>query len=162
MSEIKNKTITIQGFDIVQNNTKYVITDQDNQKYSFFMQWEGQDTSQFAQWKNMELGQGKTVRIGYTEVKKFNQKANREATYKNIMNFLEPAQQSAPVPKGVQDEYGKRLAIHGFVNGLLASGKNPDDIDIQSLLRLENRVNEMLNGKQEVEGFPVDDEGIPF
>jgi hypothetical protein len=45
------------------------------------------------------------------------------------------------------DDFGRRLAIHGFVNGLLAAGALPETIDIQALIRLEDRVNEALAGK---------------
>jgi hypothetical protein len=46
------------------------------------------------------------------------------------------------------DEFGKRLAIHGFVNALIASGTKPNDITgeiIVELTKLESRIDTILN-----------------
>ena len=147
MSEIRNKEITIQGFEF--KNNRYKITDQDLQSYGFFTtKQDGNDTQVYGQWKMMQLGQGKSVNIGYVEEEFYSEKAKKNIRTKKIISFREPRQESAPVPKGVQDDFGRRLAIHGMVNGLLASGKAPEEINIQSLITLEDRINEALNGKE--------------
>lgn len=160
-NDIKTKEITIEGFEV--KNGRYSVIDQDNQRYSFFTQWEGQNTEPYDQWVNMQLGQGKNVRINYVEKTGTNAKTGKPVTYKNIYSFLEPPQDSAPVPKGVQDDYGRRLAIHGFVNGMLASGASVKLIteSLTALLILEDRINEALNGKK-VDEVEVDEDGVPF
>ncbi len=57
-----------------------------------------------------------------------------------------------------REDFGRRLAIHGMVNGLLAGGVLPNDIDIPELIKLEDRINEFLAGK--IDDLDVSD--IPF
>jgi hypothetical protein len=47
-----------------------------------------------------------------------------------------------------KEAFGKRLAIHGFVNAMLSTGITPQAIDgtlIQDLLSLESRLDTFLN-----------------
>lgn len=85
----------------------------------------------------------------------------------HTINPVKPAPQTAnytstPPPQiESREDYGRRLAIHGFVNGLLAAGASPDAIKYQlkNLIQLEDAINEALEGK-----FydPVNVDEIPF
>lgn len=64
-------------------------------------------------------------------------------------------------PLESREDYGRRLAIHGMVNGMLANGIAPHLIPIQDLIKLEDRINDALDGK--IDDFPEDDySDIPF
>ena len=56
-----------------------------------------------------------------------------------------------------REQYGRRLAIHGMVNGMLAAGIKPTDISLEVISQvdmLENRINNFLKD--------YEDSGIPF
>lgn len=68
----------------------------------------------------------------------------------------------APEPfKENREEYGRRLAIHGMVNGMLAAGASPQAIigQLPSLIMLEDAINEALEGRF---ADPIDVSEIPY
>ncbi len=96
----------------------------------------------------------------------------------NIMNFqppkheeIDPMEQfenARPTPKSAphreipirngNDAFGKRLAIHGMINGMLAGGYKITDFDMQlieDVMALEDRINNALNGSQNADEPPL-------
>lgn len=61
-----------------------------------------------------------------------------------------------------REEYGRRLAIHGMVNGMLAAGIAPHLIPLQNLIQLEDRINDTLDGKIDDYSQDIDVSDIPF
>lgn len=74
--------------------------------------------------------------------------------------------------RGSNDAFGQRLALHGMVNGMLASGKAPAEVEqsLGELLKLEDAIDRALKSPSEFLGddlptieqetMPVED--IPF
>jgi hypothetical protein len=135
--QIFNKTITIS--EVVMKQTiggnKYAIKDHEGRTFNFFTtKKDGGDTSVYSQFKNMELAVGSTVMIGYVE-DEF-EREGKTVISKKIINFRESSDeptQTAPQGKSFnlgqnfvrsevsRDEFGRRLAVHGMINGMLAS-----------------------------------------
>lgn len=130
-----------------------VITDSNRNFYSFFKT--KQDGSATAAANTFALSHnGQPVTIVFKEV------PYKGKTLRNVVKFSvqdgnrpspqEPPRHNAPsssnVPVG-QDTLGKRLAIHGFVNGLLAAGAAPSAVTesvLTDLDSLETRVTNFL------------------
>jgi hypothetical protein len=88
--KIWNKTITIQEISTKQTTggSKYVLKDHEGRTFNFFTtKKDGDDTSVFAQFKNMELKVGDTVMIGFVE-EEFEYQGKNVIT-KKIINFRE-------------------------------------------------------------------------
>jgi hypothetical protein len=135
--KILNKAITIQEVQMKQTTggSKYAIKDHEGRTFNFFTtKKDGTDTSVFAQFKNMGLGVGHTVQIGYVE-DEFEREGKRVIS-KKIINFREtneaPTQTSAPqksfnaeAPVRSQghsnDAFGRRLGVQGHINALLSN-----------------------------------------
>lgn len=132
-----------------------VITDSNKNFYSFFKT--KQDGSPTAAANTFALASsGQPVSIIFKEV------PYKGKTLRSVVKFRAqeagrpspqqpPRHNQAPAPAysapAGQDSLGKRLAIHGFVNGLLAAGARPDIIDdatLQQLDELETRVTNFL------------------
>lgn len=66
-------------------------------------------------------------------------------------------------PMESRENFGRRLAIHGMVNGLLAAGMAITQIEerLGELLRLENSINKILLGNLDTSDQDMVD-GIPF
>lgn len=117
----------------------------------------------------MGLKKGDTVRIGYV-VEEFDTQHGRKQANK-IINFQEtnespstaspnPQQaitsqnqqsprtgDSRPQPGASNDQFGRRLALHGFVNALLSNGATIETVvaDLPALLKLEDEIDNHLN-----------------
>lgn len=158
---LQNKLIKITSIE--GKSGRFVVKDQDDIQYSFFTtKQDGSETQAYITFKTSnhggQLSIGSDCQITYKEEKKFNEKAGKEVTYRNIVSFLggiaPVAVNSRPEPVLERTEpfeskaaYGKRLAIHGMVNGMLASGKDPAYIrdHLSSLLALEEAIDEALS-----------------
>jgi len=121
---------------------------------------------------NEQFNQEDVVQIGYTESEKMN-KEGKMVVYKNIISMFPsdetPSQaqpqprpqppihqpgevmssrvQTAPQPQYESREaYGRRLAVHGMANGLLASGKDISEVNqmLPQLMELEMSIEKQL------------------
>lgn len=159
---------------VYEKEDKFGFKDTKGNWYSNFKQWKGTNTDAynsflFANHGN-KLAKGQTVNITYEQNGDFKNvktilpvgsEVDSEAdaftaaeeskeeynnkTFSNKNSYLaEPTYQKEV--KG-NDAFGRRLAIHGFVNAILSSGVEPDNIDysiLKSFLYLEDRINEAL------------------
>lgn len=162
--------------------TQVLVTDSNNNYYSFFKT--KQDGSPTAASNTFSLASnGQPVSIVYKEV------PYKGKTLRSVVKFRaqeagrpSPAQPprtpqyeqrsaGASVTPSTQDGFGKRLAIHGFINGMLANGAQPALITsdtLQELDALEARVTNFLergNGHVHASGNvapanPTSDEDI--
>lgn len=171
--QLQNATITIAGVE--DKGVQLKVKGSDGKTYSFFKKkQDGQNSVAYSQWKDMELEVGSTVAIGFkTASKTFDD--GKTVEFRNIMSFREA--DGAPAPKAPvhskteptapvvvkpattpqrsmhDDEFGWRLAIHGFVNGLLAGGMKPAEITrttIAELLMLEDKIIMALQPNAEI------------
>jgi hypothetical protein len=108
----------------------------------------------------MSLRKGVTVRIGYV-IEGYTDKIgkNRESKKTSIFRKLTKSPSQSPFQdkssnSGANNasggsDLGRRLAIHGFVNGLLAAGENPSQVmaALPDLLNLEDAIDEALASK---------------
>jgi len=113
--QILNKTITISEVSTkqVKSGTKYILKDHEGKTFNFFTtKQDGTDTSAFAQFKNMELGIGSTVMIGYVE-DTFPFQGKTVLT-KKIINFRESNDQPTQTPlKAQTGRSGTNIASGG-------------------------------------------------
>lgn len=156
------------------------IKDADGRTYSFFKsKKDGSSTQAFNQFGQYKVGD--RTGISYKEVP-FIGKDGTQATIKNIIGFMPVMQETIskgertmqnlpiipeykempiqPEVKGT-DAFGRRLAIHGMINGILASGVKPTDINIGVIIQvdmLENRINEFLSIEEVKPGQIVETE----
>jgi len=162
--QILNATITIE--EVIDKEKKLSIKANNGQRSFTYSIWktkqDGTDSQTYAQFKTMGLKVGSTVMIGYvideyeTEIGGFPKKIQS----KKIINFREASSQTAPSAQSSNgganrgqsgqsgDAFGRRLAVHGFVNGMLAAGATADTItkDLPALLRLEDAIDQALQG----------------
>ncbi len=185
MGQIINKTIKIESIAI--KDGRYSIKDSEGKSFSFFQFKNGtKETTQAYEQLNNGNHNGPFVKgdyafIGYSE----NASVARDGqpiTYRNIVSIM-PAQggqaeprAEAPSPSNPggdrepemesRKDFGRRLAIHGMVNGLLASGEAPARVAgmLQELIKLEEAIDAELNGnsqKSDGSNYP-DGDKIPF
>lgn len=186
--KIYNKGITIQEISMksVKSGNRYVLKDHEGKTFGFFTtKQDGSDTQAFAQFKSMDLRVGNTVTVGYVE-DEFEVNDNgvqKSVISKKIISFRElngePSQTALAdqtgrggAPRASQetfnrttengnDAYGRRLALHGFVNGMLAGGATVETIarDIPALLRLEDTIEKALSEVRPVS--PITEDELP-
>jgi hypothetical protein len=142
-----------------------------------------EDSAPMTQFKNMGLKKGMTVRIGYV-IEPYTDKMGVSRESKKIINFQEtndsPSQTPPPAESSndganrghsgeSRDAFGRRLAIHGFVNGMLAAGATIETVvnDLPALLELEAAIDHALDnfglvGTDRTSGDDVDVSDIPF
>lgn len=177
--KIYNDTITIESVET--KNNKLTLVAHNKKRYSFWMtKKDGTDSAPYAQYKSMELKPGDSVFIGYV-IEEYDTDYGRKQSNK-IINFREtnekPTQTSSQrtesnrgQKQGSSDEFGKRLAIHGFVNALLSNGATVETVikDLPALMRLEDTIDKYLAGgwakaqaiygdKEELPTIQTDDE----
>lgn len=170
MVDIKNKVIRIAKIEM--DNGRYKIRSSDGELYSFFQFKSGTKipTQAYEHFTMNNHGEQFTqedlATIGYTEiVKPDNQGANR--IYKNIISMFPSdgvpeaqtvsAAPSQPSPVYVstdvesKEAYGRRLAIHGMANGLLAGGHKIEEVksNLPQLFDLENSIEKLLSSRKE-------------
>jgi hypothetical protein len=176
---IQNKDITIESIESKQASTgnwKYTIKDTEGNKYSFFRTIKGTDGDVYQSFTGMNPQKGDIVHIGYTEDDdSFTNAQGKVVNYKkrNIVGLREATGQTPPpsVPKAEtphyeapqysesREDFGKRLALHGFVNARLVNNSVEEVTkELSDLLKLEDAINEALTGK--LAEISVDD--IPF
>lgn len=135
-----NKTITIDSIETKQASTgnwKYIIKDTDGDKYHFYRDNKNGQSEAFVSFNSLSPKKGDSLMISYNEEdKSFTNDQGKLINYKDrfIANIIKGSGQQTitqtvyePVEKG-NDKFGLRLAIHGMVNGLLASGKSPQEV----------------------------------
>ncbi len=157
-----NKTITVSAKEEKLQGGKPVmkIKDQNNLTYTVYKT--KQDGTTSVAWTQLaDLNLGDNVQIGYAEQQ--GEYEGKAVTYRTIRSFnkdigqgMANAQaQGKTTPQGHNNEsdresskdFGKRLAIHGMVNGMLASGMTPEGVEsaLPSLLKLEESIDKALN-----------------
>ncbi len=171
MDGVINRNIQIESIEAKMastGNMKYILKDTSNNKYFFWQKNKGQDSEAYLSFTGMGLKKGDTVAIGFTEEQKsFVNNENKTIDYTDrfILSLRESSGSPAPsqpeIPRSVannssqgipqnkgNDAFGKRLAVHGFVNALISSGVKPLDITgetIVELTKLESRIDAILN-----------------
>ena len=162
--QILNATITIE--EVVDKEKKVVLKAHDGNRVFTYSIWktkqDGSDTSAYSQFKTMGLRSGSAVMIGYvideytTQIGGFDKKVQS----KKIINFREasenfgtgtaPTNNSHGVNMAPNDAFGRRLAVHGFVNGMLAGGKTLQQVatSLRDLLKLEDAIDHALSSNQ--------------
>lgn len=168
-SKIYNKVITIESKEEAKTqsgNTMVKLTDHTGERFTFFKKkQDGNLTSVAAQFRDMGLDEGSTVKIGYV-IENYQDKngitreshkiINLQETNDNpVVATSETGKPSGEAPrasgevssKGSNDAFGRRLAVHGFVNGMLAAGATIETIvgDLPALMRLEDEIEKHLN-----------------
>lgn len=168
--KIYNKVITIESKEESKTstgNTMVKLTDHTGDRFTFFKKKkDGNLSASAAQFRDMSLDEGSTVKIGYViEMYADKNGVNRES--KKIINFQEtndtPSQTPGPAesPRGEapmrsqgtsSDAFGRRLGIQGHINALLS---NPNyysaetEATIPALIReaieIENEAERQLN-----------------
>lgn len=152
-----NKTITIDSIETKQASTgnwKYTIKDTDGDKYHFYRDNKNGQSEAFVSFNSLSPKKGDSLMISYNEEdKSFTNDQGKLINYKDrfIANIIKGSVQQTitqqvyePVDK---DKFGLRLAIHGMVNGLLASGKSPQEVSelLPDLFGLEQDIELRLN-----------------
>lgn len=184
MENLLSTTITVESIEDKGKSIKLKCSDR--KSYSFWKtKQDGQNTSMFEQFTNMAIQAGTTVNISY-KVEEFTTQDGKQAHSNKVIWFREaggtpliekPVYEAKNAPTGQSSEqFGFRLAIHGMVNGLLASGVSPRDAIelLPDLWLLEKAIEEKLSkpaemtiaeakieqNKKELEEIVVDN--IPF
>lgn len=149
-------TITIQDFG--ENVDKFWFKDQDGNSYSSFKAWQGTPKDVWTQWQtgnhNGPFMNGVTANISFSKTVGKDDKIyfNLASIFPAIDQTPLPAQKPVSVAPSASNEnvaesreaYGKRLAVHGLINGILASGTLPQEVDIAQVFLLEQKINEYL------------------
>ena len=132
---------------------------------SFFkIKKDGTKTQAFQQFQNMGIKSGSIVEISFKETP---DKTKPEIIYKNIIGFREsggrpiqtatPTQKTPPEPisyatqpfKNGNDAFGRRLALHGFINARLVNNPiSQVEIELDQLIKLEDKIDSKLNTGQ--------------
>jgi len=157
MDEQIEKVITISDIIIKPHQTKgsrVAIKDEKNLTYSFFEAKADGDTSKAYAWFHENNPQvGESVKFTYKESE--GEWQGKKVTYRNIMWFDSKINNTLPEPTNKpnngftesREDYGRRLAIHGMVNGLLA---NPNydpakvKVSLPEIFALEDAIEDQL------------------
>lgn len=170
VSEISDKGPTIR------------IVDETGKKYVLWKEWQGAETPPYETFQRLGTKTGSLLSIEFvTKKKNFKGTDYDENTIKNIIGHVvvgyeapKPTTQTNSAPRSnsyvteaseSKEDFGRRLAIHGMVNGMLSSGKSIEEVlsQLTDLLTLEDAINEVLAGKTDkpLTGNPFIDED-PF
>ena len=164
--------VVAEVFIIEDQGIRITLRDKNKRSLGSFFKTkqDGNETVAYKQFLDMEIKSGSVIDIGFKEV------PYKDGVIKNIISFREASGKPIEVvraktfkenepargintsmlnqkteatyeqPKG-QDAFGRRLAIHGMTNSLLASGMKPNEITtaiIDEILTLEDRINHSL------------------
>jgi hypothetical protein len=140
---IINKNIRVESLEAKMastGNMKYIIKDEQGNKYFFWQKNKGEDSDVFLSFQGMAVKKGDTIAIGYTE--KEDSFVNREGKTINYIdrfilglreaNGVPAASESqtaekprSEAPRALQsnstDAFGRRLGIQGHINALLSN-----------------------------------------
>lgn len=161
-NKLLNKTIQISAKEEKLQSGKPVVKIKDEKGLTYTIYKFKKDNSVSIAWEQMEkLSLGENVFIGYVEEINDSPEYGK-VTYRTIRTIstdiaqgVANYQSQTETPHSVadfkpqtpsNDAYGRRLAIHGMVNGLLASGTKPNQIDLTELLILEDKIEVALTG----------------
>lgn len=169
-NKLINKVITISSEETKKTQYGLVkkIKDENGLTYSIFdTKKDGSESAAWAQYKDLSIGD--TVQISYVEEpKEFEGKRYMARTIRNFSKDIgngvknareyqhsqtsgnarpEANSRSTESPRESNTAFGQRLAIHGMVNGMLAAGKTPAEVEesLGQLLRLEDAIADALN-----------------
>jgi len=176
--QIYNKIITIatkeESTTANKQNTTIKITDHEGERFVF---WKKNKDGNFSavqeQFKNMGLDEGSTVKIGFVK-ETYTDKQGVVRNSQKIINIQETNEQpvkmqNAPVTQNSapqrefsgNDLYGRRLALHGFVNARLVNNPiSQVEQELDMLLKLENKIDSVLNPS--AEPLPEESGGITY
>lgn len=166
-----NKVIVFSAKEEKLQGGKPVTKIKDEKGLTYTVYKTKQDGATSVAWEQLgKLEIGSSVQIGYVE--DTGEYEGKPVTYRTIRSFnsdigsgmvnaqAQGKTSNTEANRGTRNEsgdaFGRRLAIHGMVNGMLAAGLDPVQIDdrvITHLLDLENRIDRMLNepvAKQEM------------
>lgn len=157
---------------VFNNDRKFVILDEQDVRYEGWKDWEGEPTEVYNQFTAGGFKEGDTVLVNYKSSEK-NGKVyhNLTGVFRHGVSAPSTAPTTSTKPQPPTNEnreaFGKRLAIHGMVNGMLASGRTPAEVRdaLPSLLALEEAIEKaLIDGKPEmkIESDEIDVEDIPF
>lgn len=158
MDEILSKDIKIAK---VESREKLLIfEDTEGTKYKiWYVKKDGTDTVAYGIWKTMGLRPGSVANVSWKEEQKsFTGDGGQVIAYtdRTVIGLRETTGTGISTPgyaghdekKKEQDNFGRRLAIHGFINALLSRpGTQIDQITtstIEQLIELENRIEATL------------------
>lgn len=147
------------------------------EKYQFWRDEKGDQSQAFKAFEEMKLTPGSVCQIEYIEEpENFTNSEGKTInwTKRSIRGIFQASGNPTPpqveTPRYVansasqgesREDYGRRLAVHGMVNGLLASGTSMEVVKYQlkDIIQLEDAINEALEGRF----FDrIDVEDIPF
>lgn len=160
---IFNKTIKIDNieskFASTGNEGITLISGKD--KYTFYRTVKGEDGEVYKAFKSMDVKPHDIVNIGYTEEdQEFTNEQGKLIKFKkrSVVGIREANANQLPISQETpltgqnnasqgNDKYGLRLAIHGMVNGMLASGKYPSEVKdlLPALFTLEQAIEDKLS-----------------
>lgn len=183
-NKLLNKVITISSKE--EKASTYgpmvKIKDENNLTYTVFQR--KQDGTTSTAWEQLQsLSLGSTVQIGYVEQPKTTPdgKSYMARTIRNFDKDIANGMQNAggyqtPAPaqlprseankglkNGSNDAFGKRLALHGMVNGLLANpNMGIEDVKncLPELVQLEEAINQALEAKSGYQQFKETGESL--
>jgi len=164
MSQYLSKVITIEAISDKQDKPTAAVKGNDGNWYSTFRSWQGEMKDAYNQLlhgnHNEPFKKGDVALISYKE-----EAYNGKIQYKLMSIF--PSDQ-APAPstppqtespryeaatasqgasgRGSNDAFGRRLALHGMVNGVLAAGIPPKEVKklLPDLVELEDEIEAAL------------------
>jgi hypothetical protein len=166
--KIYNKVITIESKEeskIANGNTMVKIIDHTGSKFAFFKKKkDGELSSPAAQFRDMGLDEGSTVKIGYV-IETYEDKTGVTRESHKIINFQEtndsPSEES-PSSKTVRAEghgaagdeskaaFGRRLGIQGHINALLSNPNVYKEVSIgvivTTAIQIEDEAERQING----------------
>lgn len=155
--QLQTKKIIISELtsEKVEFGIKTTIHDQNNIKYSFFdKKKDGNNTLAQNQFDGMGLKLMDLVEVVFKEEQKsFQGRDGRmvEYTQRTIVEFretdskeTEPLQEEVKHNTPKEDNFGRRLTVYGFVNAILSTGIRPENVDIEELIALADRIDERL------------------
>ena len=170
----QSKTITISKVEMTSFDTgnQYKITSSEGVKYKFYnTKKDGNPTVAFKQFQDMGIKIGSTVEVWYKELAKeyegkpytdriiasFREAVGRpaQATKQELKKEIQYNIEQQPKDEKFWQERGRRLALHGFINGRLVNHTIAEvKAEINELLALEDEIDKKL--------APIDPSDIPF
>jgi hypothetical protein len=169
-NKLLNKAITLSAKEEKLQGGKPVAKIKDEKGLTYTVYKFKQDGTESVAWGQLgKLSLGQTVQIGYVEDIGDSKDGSVSVTYRTIRNFNEdigngvqnaidqgkdPYKSKSSVSEGSgNDEFGRRLGVHGLVNGMLANSniisnvREPQDVSgiVALAIQIEDEINKQLN-----------------
>jgi hypothetical protein len=162
-----SKVITIEAISDKPEKKKAAIKGNDGNWYETFRDWQGEIKLPYSQLisgnHNEPFKKGDTVKISY-QVGEFNGKpqyhlmsiypAETQESSEMTQSSSQEKSSNGEAPTRSQgssnNQFGRRLALHGFVNAMLSKGATIETIikDLPALGKLETAIDRYLNEPQ--------------